>query len=40
MNQNIRLIARVDAQGIIQYVNNEYLEWLGYSSNELAGQPT
>ncbi|WEJ62467.1 methyl-accepting chemotaxis protein [Thiomicrorhabdus lithotrophica] len=40
MNQNIRLIARVDAKGIIQYVNNEYLEWLGYQSDELTGQPT
>ncbi|MEA1987643.1 MAG: methyl-accepting chemotaxis protein [Pseudomonadota bacterium] len=40
MNQNIRLIARVDANGIIQYVNNEYLEWLGYSADELIGQPS
>lgn len=40
MNQNISLIARVDANGIIQYINNEYLEWLGYSADELVGQST
>ena len=40
MNQNIRLIARVDAKGIIQYLNQEYLAWSGYQLNELVGQPT
>jgi len=38
MPQNTRLIARVDANGIITYLNNEYLEWLGYSADEIIGQ--
>ena len=40
MQESIRLIARVDANGIIQYLNQEYLAWSGYQSEELVGQPT
>ena len=40
MNTNIRLIARVDANGIIQYLNQEYLDWLGYTADQIIGQST
>ena len=40
MQESVRLIARVDAEGIIQYINQEYLSWAGYRSEELVGQPT
>ncbi|MBN2866741.1 MAG: PAS domain S-box protein [Thiotrichales bacterium] len=39
MQESIRLIARVDANGTIQYINNEYLTWTGYPSKELVGHP-
>lgn len=39
MQESIRLIARVDAQGIIQTINNEYLSWTGYQAKDLIGQP-
>ncbi|WP_029408370.1 methyl-accepting chemotaxis protein [Thiomicrorhabdus sp. Milos-T2] len=40
MQESVRLIARVDANGIIQYINQEYLSWVGYDSQELVGRPT
>jgi methyl-accepting chemotaxis protein len=40
MNQNIRLAANVDANGIVRYINRDYTHWLGYDSAEILGQPT
>lgn len=40
MQESIRLIARVNADGMIQYINQEYVSWLGYSAEELAGKST
>lgn len=37
---SIRLVANVDEQARISYINSEYLEWLGYDGDEICQQPT
>ncbi|QKI89349.1 methyl-accepting chemotaxis protein [Thiomicrorhabdus xiamenensis] len=40
MTDNLRLAANVNAEGRIDYINQDYIEWLGYSEEEILGQPT
>jgi methyl-accepting chemotaxis protein len=37
--QNIRLILSVNGQGIIQEVNQDYVQWTGFSKEHLVGLP-
>ncbi|WP_130537242.1 methyl-accepting chemotaxis protein [Thiomicrorhabdus indica] len=40
-NQNqVRLAANVDAEGTITYINQDYMNWLGYEEKEILGQKT
>lgn len=40
MPNQIRLAANVDADGTINYINRDYIEWLGYRHEEILGQKT
>lgn len=40
MFENLRLAANVNAEGEISYINQDYLNWLGYTESEILGQKT
>lgn len=40
MSNQIRLAANVDATGTLTYINQDYMNWLGYEEKEILGQKT
>lgn len=40
MPSEIRFAANVDANAVITYINQDYLDWLGYNKDEILGQKT
>ncbi|MDG6778620.1 methyl-accepting chemotaxis protein [Thiomicrorhabdus sp. zzn3] len=38
--ENLRFITNVDANAHITFINEDYQQWLGYSLDEIKGQPT
>ena len=40
MSNQVRLAANVDATGTITYINQDYMNWLGYEEKEILGQKT